>query len=297
MNAVLKLAGNGVYGNSNNPYSCFYDPKYTFSVTVNGQLQLLQLVEVLSLIPGLELIQANTDGITALVPRSVQHLFELWKTDWENLTGLKLEEVEYRSMFIRDVNNYVAVTKDGKVKRKGAYWYPETERDYDGVWNKDFSNMSAQKAVSLVMLQGLDPEVAVRLITDPFDFMLRYKTPAGATVFIGDKECSKTVRYYVSKRGQAMRKVSQPKGEIGAYKRKNGITDSYYQKIVAEIPKGTWDERIHTKNKSKYAQVSTNIENGWKVKECNDARRFDWSDLDYDYYVQEIKKLIIGGQS
>ena len=44
MNAVLKLAGNGVYGNSNNPYSCFYDPKYTFSVTVNGQLQLLQLV-------------------------------------------------------------------------------------------------------------------------------------------------------------------------------------------------------------------------------------------------------------
>jgi len=69
MNKILKLAGNGAYGKSNDPYSSFYDPKYTYSVTVNGQLQLLQMVEMLSLIPRLELIQANTDGVTVYLPK------------------------------------------------------------------------------------------------------------------------------------------------------------------------------------------------------------------------------------
>lgn len=295
MNAVLKLAGNGVYGNSNNSFSPFYDPKYTFSVTVNGQLQLLQLAEVLSLIPGLELIQANTDGITALVPRQVAHLFDLWKSDWELQTGLKLEEVEYSHMWIRDVNNYVAVTTKGKVKRKGAYWYPIEAGDYDGVWNKDFSNMSAQKGAEACMVHDARPEDAVRLITDPFDFMLRYKTPGGARLYIGDKEQLRTVRYYVSKTGRPMKKVAIPKGEIGAYKRKNKISDAEFKRVTDEIPKGSWDERIHTKNKSTYEMTTTSIESGWLVKECNKASDFNWMDVDYDYYSEEIKKLLIGG--
>ena len=93
-----------------------------------------------------------------------------------------------------------------------------------------------------------------------------------------------------------MRKVSEPKGEIGTYKRKNKITDSFYQKVLGEIPPGAWDDRIHTKNKSKYEQVVTSIESGWKVKECNHVSRFNWDDVDYDYYAQEIRKLVIGGQ-
>lgn len=297
MNAVLKLAGNGVYGNSNNQYSPFYDPRYTFSVTVNGQLQLLQLAEVLSLIPGLEIIQANTDGITALVPRQVANLFDLWKSDWEEQTGLKLEEVEYSHMWIRDVNNYVAITTSGKVKRKGAYWYPITESDYDGVWNKDFSNMAAQKGVEACLVYECNPDQVVRLMTDPFDFMLRYKTPGGARLYIGDKEQLRTVRYYVSKTGQPMKKVATPKGEIGGFKRKNKISDAEFKRVTDEIPKGTWDERIHTKNKSKYEMTTTSIESGWLVKECNKASDFNWQDVDYDYYSEEIEKLLIGGNS
>lgn len=37
-NAMLKLALNSVYGDSNNQYSVFYDPMYTMKITVNGQL-------------------------------------------------------------------------------------------------------------------------------------------------------------------------------------------------------------------------------------------------------------------
>lgn len=293
MNKTLKLAGNGAFGNSDNPYSCFYDPKFPKQITVNGQLQLLQLAETLSLIPGLELIQCNTDGITALVPRKLEYLFKLWKDDWQVQTGLALEEVEYSKMFIRDVNNYLAVTKDGKVKLKGAYWWPKEPEDYDGVWNKDFSMMVVQKVTELCLINNWNPEKVIMAMTDPFDFMLRYKTPSGAKVFIGDKEMTKTVRYYVSTKGQPMKKVAMPKGEIGQFKRKNKISDEEFNKVMSQIGPGVWDDRIHTKNKTRYEMVSTSIENGKLVKECNDASKFDWSDVDYNYYIEEIKKLEI----
>ena len=301
MNLVLKLAGNGVYGNSNNPYSCFYDPKYTFSVTANGQLQLLQLAELLSLVPSLQIIQANTDGITALLPRKLEAFFNIWKDQWEVFTGLKLEEVEYSAMWIRDVNNYLAVTTDGKIKRKGAYAYPIKDEDYWGgsgsEWHKDFSNLAARKCVEQVLIDGYTPEDAIRLISNPFDLMLRYKTPAGAKVYIGEREMLKTVRYYVSTEGEPMKKIATPKGKIGSYKRKNKLKDDFYQKVLAEIPEGAWDERIHTKNKSVYKSVSTNIENGWLVRECNHVNNFNWSDVDYRYYIEETRKLMIGDKN
>lgn len=294
MNALLKLAGNGVYGKSNDLYSCFYDPKYTFSVTVNGQLQLLQLVELLSLIPGVQIIQANTDGITAYVDRKVDSFFQMWCQAWEEMTSLKLEHVEYKSMWIRDVNNYMAQTSDGKMKRKGAYWYPEKDTDYDGVWNKDFSTMVVQKAVEKCLVYNYTPEKVVPLFTNKFDYMLRHKTTGSSKTILGDKLMQKTLRYYVSTHGEVLKRVDNPKGELGGFKRKNGITDEFYARTLASIPKGTWDERIHTKNKSTYTIRENRIEKGRLVKECNNADNFDWNDVDYDYYIQEVKKLIVG---
>lgn len=297
MNLVLKLANNGAFGNSGSDYSPLLDLKFLYSITVNGQLQLLQLVELLSMIPGLQLIQANTDGITALVPRECEQFFNLWCGHWEQETGLKLEYADYKKMWIRDVNNYLAVDMQGKIKRKGAYWYPETDADYWGGsgsnWNKDFSNMAVKKAIEQVHLKGVAPADIIRLLNDPFDFMLRYKTQGGATVYIGDKAQLKTVRYYVSTAGQPMRKVTPAKGVIGEFKRKNGITDAEYIKVKNEIALGAHDERIHTKNKSVYAPTSSEIEKGWLVKQCNHVRDFNWKDVDYDYYVEEIEKLRI----
>lgn len=294
MNALLKLANNGVFGKGDSEFSCFYDPRFPKQITINGQLQLLQLVENFYQIPGVQIIQANTDGITAYVPRSEKPWFDFWKGNWERETGLVLEEVIYKKMWIRDVNNYLALKEDGTVKRKGAYWFPEEEKEYDGFWNKDFSRMIVEKAIQHVLVNNMSVDTYLALATNPFDFMMRYKTPGGATVYIGDKACSKTVRYYVSTKGEPMRKVAQPTGAIGEFKKKNGITDSEYRKILATIPKGQWDERIHTKNKSKYGLTETEIEKGWLVKECNVATNFDWNDVDFRYYKEEIEKLIIG---
>lgn len=295
-NAVLKLASNGVYGNSNNPYSPFYDPQYTFSVTVNGQLQLMQLVELISLIPDTEFIQANTDGITIRINKAYMHFFNLWTSEWETLTGLKLEHINYRRMWIRDVNNYIAETMDGELKRKGAYWYPLSDKDYSGWWNKDFSNLASKKAAEKHMTHSWQVNTTIRLITDPFDFMLRYKATKSSKLFIGDVEQLKTVRYYVAHNGEPMKKISTPKGEIGQYKRASKLKDEYFDQIMKEIGKDIWDERIHTKNKSKYAMTTTSVQAGWKVKQCNVASDFDWNSVDWNYYIEEANKIIIGSK-
>ena len=294
MNGVLKLAGNGLFGKSNNKYSCFFDPRFLYLITVNGQLQLLELVERISMIPTVEIIQANTDGITVKIRRDLVPFFNMWCREWERHTGLVLEEIDYSRMWIRDVNNYMAETTDGKVKRKGAYWFPENQKEYEGWWNKDFSMMAVQKGIDLVHRFGYSPEAVVQMIVDPFDFMLRYKTTTGTKVYVGEQEMLKTVRYFISNNGYKMMKRAKPKGKIGDYKRANKLKDDFYKQVKTEIGEGVWDERIHTKNKSKYAEVVTTIKSGYLVEECNVASRFNWNNLNYDFYVDEIKKLIIG---
>lgn len=291
-NKILKLGSNGAFGNSDNPYSCFYDPKFPRQITVNGQLQILQLIETLAAIPELEIIQANTDGVTCYLPKVTEPLLKLWRDDWEQQTGLRLEEARYSKMWIRDCNNYMALYESGKVKLKGAYWWPKSLDDYEGNWNKNFSAMCIAKVNEQVLVNNWRAEDVLACCSDKFDFMLRYKAK-GAQVYIGDKPMLKTTRYYVSVSGEPMKKVAPAKGPVGEYKRKNKVPDKIFDTVMATIGLGVWDERIHTKNKSKYTEVVTSIESGWLVKECNHASKFDWSDVDYDYYLEEIKKLEI----
>lgn len=108
MGGAFKLALNGTYGNSNNEYSPFYDPQYTMTITVSGQLSLCMLVEQLLKVPGLRMIQCNTDGITYHCPvEYLDHVDNVCKW-WEQVTKLELEEACYSRMFIRDCNNYIA---------------------------------------------------------------------------------------------------------------------------------------------------------------------------------------------
>lgn len=294
-NKVLKLSGNGAFGKMIDQYSCFYDPQCGFSITVNGQLQALQLVEKLISIPGLELIQANTDGITARVPRNLVWTFDAYKKEWEKETQLELEEVEYKSMWVRDVNNYVALKTDGSVKLKGAYWYPKSIDEMDGYWNKDYSMLVVQKCAEAMLIHDINPEAMIQAFIDKFDFMKYYKAKGASVLMVGDTPVQKTCRYYVSTKGQPMKKIDPARGPEGEFKRKNGLTDKFYESVLAEIGGGrVWDARVHTGNKSKYAPVHTSIESGKLIKLCNNADDFDWNDVDFKYYIEEIKKLYIG---
>ena len=108
-NAMLKLALNGTYGDSNNIYSPFYDPAFTMCITLNGQLLLCMLVEQLIKIPGLIMVQTNTDGIVAYCPRKYEKHFDSVCDWWQNYTCLGLEKITASALYQRDVNNYICV--------------------------------------------------------------------------------------------------------------------------------------------------------------------------------------------
>jgi hypothetical protein len=300
----LKLGSNGTYGDSNNEYSPLYDPLFTMRITINGQLMLCMLAERLMRVPTLQMIQINTDGMTYRVHRSMLPVCHNIQAQWEAFTLLKLERAYYRRMWIRDVNNYVAQGTDKKLKLKGAYWYADGTQ-YDGgwteaiskagpsAWHKDLSAHVVQRAAVAAMVHGLDPKLFLRLWRDPFDFMLRAKAPRGAQLLIGSREVQRVTRYFITSQGEALRKIAPPTGPIGQYKRKSGVSEFEYQQWHSAHG-NTWSPNVHTKNQSVYEMVESTINAGFNVSECNRASDFSFDRLNYDWYEQEARKLIIG---
>ncbi len=111
-NAMLKLALNGTYGNSNNEYSPFYDPKFTMTITLNGQMLLCKAIEMVLSIPTVEILMANTDGFEFIVDREYEALAEAKCKEWEKMTNLTLEGDTYAKMVISDVNNYFSIYEE-----------------------------------------------------------------------------------------------------------------------------------------------------------------------------------------
>jgi len=202
-NAMLKLALNGVYGDTNNQFSVFYDPLMTMQITLNGQLLLCKLAENLMTTPGLRMVQANTDGLTLYVPRMYMDQFDLIVYAWEAMTNLKMEKNLYAKMFIRDVNNYIAVYENGKVKRKGAY-------EYDQDWHQNHGGLVIAKVTEQVLVHGAPIRETVEQWPDIMDFMLRTKVPRSSYLQWGEDQAQNISRYYIAKGGKPLFKWMPP---------------------------------------------------------------------------------------
>nr|DAL65661.1 MAG TPA_asm: DNA polymerase [Caudoviricetes sp.] len=116
----LKIVLNGSFGKLGSSYSSFYSPNLMIQVTLTGQLAILMLIERLEL-AGISVVSANTDGIVSKVPIELEGVFKAVVTEWEWDTNYETEETEYKALYSRDVNNYMAVNMDGSVKLKGAF--------------------------------------------------------------------------------------------------------------------------------------------------------------------------------
>ena len=302
---ALKLASNGVYGNSNNLYSVFYDPKFMLSITINGQLMLCMLAEKLMKVQTLFIIQINTDGITYFIHEDFEPQAAAICREWEALTRLTLEDADYKRMWIRDVNNYIAEGYDGSLKTKGAYWAPDP-LDWAGsigaaqppAWHKDLSNVVSINAAVAAMVHNVPVEVFIRNCTNPYDFMNRAKVKRSDKLLHGGIEQQKTSRYYVAREGADLIKLSPPSGTPGTYKRKNKLDDFYFQQILREVG-DRWDARIHTgqagkpDTQGKYENRTTSMCAGYKTAMCNNVEDFRFDNVNYEWYISEAKKLIV----
>lgn len=119
-NESLKIVINGSFGKFGNKYSILYSPKLLMTVTITGQLSLLMLIERLER-SGVSVVSANTDGIVSKVHKSKIKKFQQICNQWQKDTGFDLEETRYKALYSRDVNNYLAVKEDGKMKGKGIF--------------------------------------------------------------------------------------------------------------------------------------------------------------------------------
>jgi hypothetical protein len=251
-NAVMKLALNGTYGESNNEYSCFYDPKFTMAITINGQLSLCMLAEKLLTIPECVLIQCNTDGVTVRIKKEYVDLYNTLCKEWEKETKLALEFVDYDKMIVRDCNNYIASMGD-KTKRKGAYEYENLG------WHQNQSALVVPMAAEHELLGKGCAEDFIRNHQNKYDFLLRTKVNRSSRLVLklntGEEIPQQNIcRYYVSTEGGNLIKIMPPL-------------------------EGKEEERL------------IGIEVGHTVKTCNNIKHFKW-DVNYDYYISEARKLI-----
>lgn len=296
---TLKLASNGVYGNSNNMYSPFYDPKYTLTITVNGQLMLCMLAERLLTVPTLTIVQINTDGISYFIHEDYEPQAAVVCREWENLTRLTLEDADYARMFVRDVNSYIAEGTDGSLKIKGAYWTPDP-LDWHGsigaaqppAWHKNLSNVVSVRAAVAQMVYGVPIEQYIMLCTNPYDFMCFVKVKRSDKLLWGGNDVQRTSRYFISTGGAPLTKIAPPMGESGSYKKANGVSDAEYATVMQETG-GAWDARVCTKNKSRHEAREMSIQAGYNVTICNDVRDFNFNDVNYSWYISEARKLLV----
>jgi len=265
----FKEAANASYGNSNSEFSWLYDPLYTMKTTVNGQLMISMLCETLvDIIPQLTMIQANTDGITVKLPKTHIKTYHDICNEWMNLTKLELEFTEYTKMIIRDVNSYIAVYTTGKSKLKGAFEYKDIPL------HKNKSHSIIPYAFYEYMVNNKPVRETILSHRNIFDFCAGVKAKksekSGNCWYelhsIEDRQLkieklSKTVRYFISKKGKQLIK----KYEDGS------------QEFV-EAP-------IHVGKLKKF----------WNVTYFNkklDVNNFEDYNIDYSYYIREVEKWI-----
>lgn len=160
---ALKISLNGTFGKLGSIYSALYSPDLLIAVTITGQINLLCLIAELEGLRGVKVYSANTDGITVgYSPKARDRVLKVFAQNAKR-TGFEYEETPYAKIAMKDVNNYLAVTTDGKVKRKGLY--AETS-----LMKNPTMEICSLMAIDY-LVDGILPEHAIKKYTDPHLFM------------------------------------------------------------------------------------------------------------------------------
>ena len=255
-NYVYKIILNSTYGLSNDENSFLYDPQFTMSITINGQLSLTMLYEMIcEEIPNAIPLMQNTDGLETMIPREYIDKYMEICTRWEKITNLQLEHDKYSKLVLGDVNNYIAVTEDGKSKCKGRFEYK------DLALHKNKSFLIIPKALHAYFVDGIKPEKFISENLNIFDFcggvkikgdwkFYKHEIVSGNFIL---EEVQNTIRYYISNKGcKIIKKNNEDLREI-------------------QVEAGRWLQKLYINAEEK---------------------EFEEYDINYDYYLEKIRKEI-----
>ena len=257
---ALKLALNATYGKSNEVNSFLYDPQYTMSITINGQLLMSMLVEKLSCIPDSQIYMINTDGLEIKIPRIYKEMYFNICKEWEKITKFTLEYNEYNKISIADVNNYSCIDTNSKIKNKGRFEIDKLVGS-EPAYHKDNSFKIIPIALENYIYRNIPIEDTIRNHTNIYDFCGRQK-------FTKDSH-----------------------GEIHSIAYRNGIPEH-----VKNITQKNTRYYISTKGNpfiKCYSKGSTEkIHVGFLVQEFNNYVEKQISDynINYSFYINEVNK-------
>lgn len=184
---TLKICVNGSFGKLGSMFSALYAPQLLMQVTLTGQLCLLMLIERLEA-RGCRVVSANTDGIVVLFKKAQEEIVEEVCFEWMMDTSFELERADYRALYSRDVNNYVAVKKDGSTKRKGVFSEPGLMK------NPEFTIVS--DAVAAFLSSGTSTAQTIRECRDITKFIAIRRVDGGG--MWREQYLGKAVRFYYS---------------------------------------------------------------------------------------------------
>jgi hypothetical protein len=231
MNYVYKIILNSIFGLSNDKNSFFYDPKLTMQITVNGQLSLMMLYEmIMERIPGAVAIMQNTDGIETRIPRKYMDVYMEICKEWENLTNLNLEHDQYQKLILADVNNYIGlndykivdITTWREVKKENPHYLFKVENDkfmyapcklkgrfdfHDLALHKNKSKLIIPKGIYYYFVHNVLPQDYMDQNKNILDYCIGSKSKGDwkqVAKYIKDgeyeeKDLQKINRYYITK--------------------------------------------------------------------------------------------------
>lgn len=283
-NYVYKIILNSTYGLSNDENSFLYDPELTMRITINGQLSLMMLYEMLSEgIPGSIPIMQNTDGLEMMIPTHMKDRYLEICKEWEVITKLQLEHDQYQKMIIGDVNNYIGVNtyreiepekyfelKNAKpeylyINKSGKYLYAPTKckgrfEFTDLAMHKNKSFLVIRKALYEFFVRGVDVKKFIENHNNIFDFCGGVKAKGDWKFYetclingeIHKTPLSKIIRYYISNKG-------------------------------CKITKENKDGRVIQVESGRWLQKTLNKYSGEKPGDI---------DINYDYYINAAEREI-----
>lgn len=272
INEAYKLALNGGgYGKLGEETSWQYSPESMYKVTIGNQVEILMLIEKLET-NGIHVVSANTDGVLCLFNRNLQDTYYKLCKEWEVQVGNhimgNLEYCEYKFIVQTSINDYLALTTEGKIKQKGDFVV-------DFELHKNKSARIVPLALEKYYIREIPIEDTVVNHENIYDFCCAVKGNAYSKFFaINTKEnteqqLQKINRYYVSNKG------------INLVKRLPNLNKpiSYQVDIFGNIDTGVRQSEVE-------AGYLTTIYNRHKEKNINSY------DINYDYYMNECNKII-----
>lgn len=223
---ALKLILNTTYGAIKNKYNALYDEYQASSLCYLGQLLLASLSNKLYNVANAIIVQTNTDGVLLKIKRDDLELVRSLIEEWNNTTGLFMEEDIIKAFYQRDVNNYIELTYNEKkpYKLKGR-WVNQAEYN--------ITNLNApitHEAILNYYVYNTPIEETIKNCTDIIKFCFTAKSGNSYSknyYFINNEpiECNKINRVVAT--------TNESCGTIKKFKLEN---DDYRFDKIADIP-------------------------------------------------------------